>query len=89
MSNVIQFRPRRRVAGWEHKCPFCGDGSSFVNVGAQQWGICDRHQVKWFIGVNATDDWLQQTQRDWIANRHYLEGLSLVYPEPPLHGEPA
>jgi hypothetical protein len=61
---------------------------SFVNIGAQQWGYCEKHRVKWHLGANLTDDWLQETDRDWIANRHFLDGLALVYSVPPKQYAP-
>jgi len=89
MTNVISFRPRRRCVGVEHRCPFCGDMDGFVHIGAQAWGVCDWHQVKWYIGANISGDWEIETARDWEANAHYLDGLRHIYPDLPSQGEQA
>lgn len=81
MSNVLQFQPRRRCVGEHHRCPFCGSTDGYVNVGAQSWGICDQHQVKWYIGANIGDEWLAETPHDWIVNAHYLDNLDRIYPD--------
>jgi hypothetical protein len=83
MSNVLVFTPRRSGAGLHHRCPYCGDMDAFCNVIAQQYGYCEKHRVKWHLGANLTDDWLQETTRDWVANRHFLDGFDLVYSAAP------
>jgi hypothetical protein len=81
MNNIVMFRPKVCSVGLNHRCPFCGGWDGFVNIRAQQWAICDRHRVKWYLGSNLTDDWMQETQRDWTANAHYLDTLDRVYPD--------
>jgi hypothetical protein len=81
MSSIITFSPRRQCVGTHRRCPFCDSMDGFVNISAQQWGVCDRHRVKWYLGANLTDDWLRESRRDWIANAHYLDALERVYPD--------
>jgi hypothetical protein len=91
MADIIQFRPRQRFVGMHLRCPFCGGNDGYVNIGAQSWGTCDRHGLRWFMGANISDAWLGESPRDWTANAHYLDDLQLVYvdlagrPDGPCH----
>jgi hypothetical protein len=78
-SVVIRFHPRIRTDGIDYRCPFCGGSDGFYYIGAQAWAVCDTHRVKWWIGTALDDSWLNETPRDWIAARHFLDGFQQVY----------
>lgn len=61
-------------------CPRCGRDDGILNVGADHWGICERHGVKWWIGRNLSPDWQREPARVWLANERKLAGLTQVEP---------
>ena len=82
MSEVVQFHPRRTGSRNERLggCPHCGRNDGWLNVGRDEWVVCNRHQVKWFMGSNLFSDWRHETEEDWLRNRYKLDRYMTVEP---------
>ena len=47
MAQIINFPEISFYGG----CPRCGENSGYLNVLSDQFVVCDRHQVYWWIGA--------------------------------------
>lgn len=62
------------------RCPKCLREVSYVNVGRVHWGFCERHKLRWIIGVNLFSSWHDETENDWQRNLAILDTAEDVRP---------
>lgn len=92
MGELIQLRSttsRRRDALTRTRrlppgCPECGRHDGKLSTGAEIWGYCGRHQVKWLVGRN--DAWRDESPEAWSRNAAQLERMHDVEPLAPGDG---
>ena len=61
-------------------CPHCMGSDGFLNIGRDHWGICRKHQAKWYIGSNLFSGWRDETEEDWLRNSYKIAGYRQVEP---------
>lgn len=61
-------------------CPHCGSSDGILNIGRDHWGICRKHQVKWYIGSNLFSGWRDETDEQWRRNTYELSAYRQVEP---------
>lgn len=61
-------------------CPHCGSSDGFLNFGRDHWGICHKHQVKWYIGSNLFSGWRDEAEEQWLRNTYRLSPYHQVEP---------
>ena len=79
-TNIIPF-PGIKQEDQLSGCPLCGKNDGYLNAGAQHWGICKEHKVRWLHGENLFPEWKNQTIAEYLCNirlldsyKEYVEG---------------
>ncbi|WP_026987650.1 hypothetical protein [Fodinicurvata fenggangensis] len=67
-------------------CPKCHSHNGYLNVSKTHWFVCDRHKVKWCVGVGLFSTWEFETQADWTAADAKLREYTKVEPDFPETG---
>lgn len=57
-------------------CPQCGKSDGFMNDGADHWGVCVAHGVKWYVGSNLFSGWRDEPEEQRERNRARLATLT-------------
>lgn len=61
------------------ECPKChGTDNVIRNYGENHWGACEGCRVTWCIGYNLYSSWQNETEVDWLRNREYLSGFTVI-----------
>jgi len=82
MSNVIDFPSdsENASAPFYGTCPRCGCEGELVNIGPDQWMVCDAHRVKWPLGRDVIPGWDVETEQQWQHNHWRIAGYKKVKP---------
>jgi hypothetical protein len=59
-------------------CPHCLHTDGYTNIGPNHLGVCDTHQVYWYIGSNLFSSWKDENEEIWAANRKHIENYGRV-----------
>lgn len=76
-TNIIPF-PDIRHALHCGGCPVCGKNDGYLNLGSQHWFICRDHKMKWLVGDNLFDSWMNQTVSQHLTAERLLDGYREV-----------
>ena len=49
-------------------CSFTEHENHYLNIGRGHWMVCDKCELKWFIGENLFSSWREENEDIWKAN---------------------
>lgn len=78
-TNIIPF-PDIRHALHCGGCPVCSKNDGYLNLGSAHWFICREHKIKWLIGDNMFDSWMNQTVAQHLSAERVLSSYKEVTP---------
>jgi hypothetical protein len=69
---VCNAAPCNKEAEYFGVCPTCHKNDGYINIGTEQWFICEAHKVMWCIGSDVFSGWMSETEVEQRALREKL-----------------